>query len=83
MHDVPHSVLILFGLHATCIALINISNVVFRKFLITEPACDQYSPKLVSAVVSYVRKHKHPVRRSALTYWENDYSARLDLGKEK
>ena len=80
--DVSHGVLILFGLHAMCIALILISNVVFRKFLTTEPVTSN-PLKLVSAVVSYARKHKHPIRRSALTYWENDYPARLDLGKEK
>ena len=34
-------------------------------------------------VLSYARKHKHPVGRSALTYWENKIPSRIDLGKHK
>ena len=39
--------------------------------------------KLIVGVLNYARKHKYPERRSALTYWEEDYPSRLDLGKEK
>ena len=39
--------------------------------------------KLIAQVLNYARKHKFPKRRSALTYWEEDYPSRLDLGKEK
>ena len=39
--------------------------------------------KLIAQVLNYARKHKYPERRSALTYWEEDYPSRLDLGKEK
>ena len=39
--------------------------------------------KLIAKVFNYARKNKYPRNRSALTYWEEDYPSRLDLGKEK
>ena len=39
--------------------------------------------KLIAQVLNYARKYKYPERRSALTYWEEEYPSRLDLGKEK
>ena len=39
--------------------------------------------KLITKVLNYARKNKYPRNRSALTYWEEDYPSRLDLGKEK
>ena len=39
--------------------------------------------RIVIKVVFYSLKHKHPERRSAFTYWENDIPSRIDLGKEK
>ena len=45
--------------------------------LITNPI------KLIAKVLNYARKNKYPRNRSALTYWEEDYPSRLDLGKEK
>ena len=39
--------------------------------------------KTVFRVVNFARKHKVPIRRSAMTYWENSLPGRLDLGKEK
>ena len=38
---------------------------------------------LVAKVLNYARKNKYPKNRSALTYWENDFPSRIDLGKEK
>ena len=37
----------------------------------------------IYAVVKYAYKHKHPERRSALTYWEDVPVSRLSLGKRK
>ena len=34
-------------------------------------------------VLNYARKNKYPRNHSVLTYWEEDYPSRLDLGKEK
>ncbi|XP_064388435.1 solute carrier family 15 member 4-like [Halichondria panicea] len=39
--------------------------------------------KDVARVVSFARKHKVPIRRSAFTYWEDDIPTGLDLGKSK
>ena len=39
--------------------------------------------KEVARVVSFARKHKIPIRRSAFTYWEDDIPTGLDLGKSK
>ena len=39
--------------------------------------------KQIAKVLNYARKHKIPERRIALTYWEEDYPSRIDLGKEK
>ena len=39
--------------------------------------------KLVFKVIKYSWDHKHPVNRSAFTYWENDIPSRIDLGKRK
>ena len=39
--------------------------------------------KLIFQVLNYARKNKYPKNRSSLTYWEEDYPSRLDLGKEK
>ena len=39
--------------------------------------------KLIIRVLNYARKNKYPRNRSALTYWEENYPSRLDLGKEK
>ena len=37
----------------------------------------------VVQVVSFARKHKVPIRRSAFTFWEDDIPTGLDLGKSK
>ena len=38
---------------------------------------------MIAKVLNYARKNKYLRKRSALTYWKEDYSSRLDLGKEK
>ena len=47
-----------------------------------EPKSPQ-SLKLVFRVLKFAAKHKAPVHRSALTYWEDDIPSRIDLGKSK
>ena len=39
--------------------------------------------KLIFKVLTYSWKHKYPERRSALTYWEEKYPSRIDLGMSK
>ena len=59
-----------------------VSNLLFKHWLDTTP--HNINPvKLIANVLNYARKNKYPRNRSALTYWEEDYPSRLDLGKEK
>ena len=39
--------------------------------------------KLIWRVLRFSAKHKYPVSRSALTYWEEDIPSRINLGKDK
>ena len=64
------------------IILIIVSHCVFKNWLDTTPQITN-PIKLIVKVLNYARKNKYPRNRSALTYWENDYPSRLDLGKEK
>ena len=52
------------------------------KWLIIEPKSLQ-SLKIIYRVLKFAKKHKAPVNRSALTYWEEDIPSRIDLGKSK
>ena len=53
-----------------------------KHWLIIEPQC-QNPFKTVYNVVKFASKHKHPIYRSALTYWDDTRPSRLDLGKSK
>ena len=52
------------------------------KWLIIEPKSPQ-SLKTIYQVLKFAAKHKAPLNRSALTYWEEDIPLRIDLGKSK
>ena len=39
--------------------------------------------KLIWQVLRFASKHKYPVSRSALTYWEDEIPSRINLGKDK
>ena len=66
-----------------CISVILISDICFAKnWLIKEPKSPQ-SIKTIYRVLMFAAKHKAPLHRSALTYWEEDIPSRLDLGKSK
>ena len=34
-------------------------------------------------VLNYAQKNKYPSNHSALTYWEEEFPSRIDLGKDK
>ena len=38
---------------------------------------------LIYHVIQFAIKHKNPLQRSALTYWEDELPSRIDLGKNK
>ena len=52
------------------------------KWLIIEPNSPQ-SLKSIYRIVKFASKHKAPLNRSALTYWEENIPSRLDLGKSR
>ncbi len=52
------------------------------KWLIIEPKSPQ-SLKIIYQVLKFAAKHKAPLNRSALTYWEEDIPSRIDLGKSR
>ena len=64
------------------IILIIVGHCLFKHWLDTTPQITN-PIKLIIRVLNYARKNKYPRNRSALTYWEEDYPSRLDLGKEK
>ena len=39
--------------------------------------------KLIWQVLRFAAKHKYPLYRSALTYWEDEIPSRINLGKDK
>ena len=66
-----------------CMSIVLASNFLFSpKWLIVEPKSPQ-SLKTIYYVFKFAAKHKAPLNRSALTYWEEDIPSRLDLGKSK
>ena len=64
------------------VILIIVTHCVFKHWLDTTPQITNPIKHIVR-VLNYARKNKYPRNRSALTYWEDDYPPRLDLGKEK
>ena len=53
------------------------------KWLIIEPNYCPQSLKIIYQVLKFAAKHKAPLNRSALTYWEEDVPSRMDLGKSR
>ncbi len=63
-----------------CMSIVLISDFFLTpKWLIIEPKSPQ-SLKDIYQVLKFAAKHKSPLNRSALTYWEEDIPSRLDLG---
>ena len=74
--------IISYVLSGFTISVVLITNYLFKHWLDTTPHI--VNPvKRISQILNYARKNKYPRNRSALTYWEEDYPSRLDLGKDK
>ena len=75
----------MFSLYLVCCMSIVCSSVFLfgRKWLIIEPKSSQSALKTIYQVLKFAAKHKAPLNRSALTYWEEDIPSRLDLGKSR
>ena len=69
-------------LYTIGIALPFSSILVCPHWLITEPHISN-PIKHIASVLNFARKNKYPRNRSALTYWEDTFPSRLDLGKDK
>ena len=64
------------------VALISASVILFKHWLVIYQR--KHNPLLqVFQVLNYARKSKHPRNCSALTYWEEGFPSRIDLGKDK
>ncbi len=64
-------------------SLILVLDLLFAKsWLIIEPNPPK-SFKTIYQVLKFAAKHKAPLNRSALTYWEEDIPSRMDLGKSR
>ena len=74
--------LLSFVLMGITMSAVLITHSFFKHWLETTPFISN-PIKLITKVLNYARKNKYPRNRSALTYWEEDYPSRLDLGKEK
>ena len=67
----------------TCLVIIcSTMFLLAPKWLIIEPKSPK-ALKTIYQVLKFAVKHKAPIYRSALTYWEEDVPSRLDLGKTK
>ena len=74
--------LVSYIVSGVAVCTVIITNHLFKHWLDTTP--HNINPiKLIAKVLNYAWNNKYPRNRSALTYWEEDYPSRLDLGKEK
>ena len=76
-----YQILTLIPLMCTSVNFI-LFHYISPKWLIVEPKSPQ-SLKNIYRVLKFAAKHKAPLNRSALTYWEEDIPSRLDLGKSR
>ena len=83
-NDISGSIYLVLALISTlCFGILLVSNFLLSpKWLIIEPKSPQ-SLKTIYQVLKFAAKHKAPLNRSALTYWEDDIPSRIDLGKSK
>ena len=71
-----------YVLSGVAVSTVIITNFLYKHWLDTTSHI--INPvKLIAEILNYARKNKYPRNRSALTYWEENYPSRLDLGKDK
>ena len=80
-HTGLYQVFTLFPVICTSVNVISY-HLISSKWLIIEPKSPQ-SLKNIYRVLKFAAKHKAPLNRSALTYWEDNIPSRLDLGKSR
>ena len=75
-------VIVSYVLSGVAVSTVIFTNFFFKHWLDT--TTHLVNPvRLIAKVLNYARKNKYPRNRSALTYWEDSYPSRLDLGKDK
>ncbi len=66
-----------------CMSVVIAMDLLFaKKWLTIEPKTSQ-TLNIAYQVLKFAAKHKAPLNRSALTYWEEDIPSRMDLGKSR
>ena len=63
-----------------CITLLLLHLTKFKNYLNIEPVGVDPVKQIID-VLKYAYHHKYPVRRSALSYYQNTYPSRIDFGK--
>ena len=67
--------LVLFLISTICVGVVLVSNFIFTpNWLIID---NNQSLKTIYYVIKFVAKHKAPLNRSALTYWEEDIPSKI------
>ena len=75
-------VIMSYVLSGVAVSIVIVINFLFKYWLDTTSHI--VNPvKLIFQVLNYARKNKYTRNHSALTYWEEDYPSRLDLGMDK
>ena len=75
--------IILSFLSTLCMSIVLVIHFLLPpNWLIIEPKSPQ-TLKTIYNVLKFAAKHKAPLNRSALTYWEEDIPSRIDLGKSR
>ena len=75
--------IILSFLSTLCMSIVIVIHFLLPpNWLIIEPKSQQ-TLKTIYNVLKFAAKHKTPLNRSALTYWEEDIPSRIDLGKSR
>ena len=79
--SVVYQMLTLFPVMFVSVSFISF-HFLSSEWLIIEPKSPQFL-KNIYRVLKFAAKHKAPINRSALTYWEEDIPSRIDLGKSR
>ena len=75
LHSTSVVVLILLGISSW------ITKYKHQRFVVDQGSRNPY--QLVYKVIKFAAQHRVPIRRSAITYCEDELPSRMDLGKEK
>ena len=70
------------GAHLGCLLVIVITAFILKR-RIMHYRYTENPLKLIAGVLNFALKHKFPLKRSALTYWEETEPSRINLGKTK